>query len=119
MTDREMLELAAKAAGISGTWSKGYQPHGDTEVDGIETGCQFLWNSLVSDGDAFRLLCKKSMRIVERHGGAYRAVQFTIDDVEGDEAEHEIEWPHTPTATRYAITSAAAEIGKAMQETTS
>ncbi len=101
--DRELLELAAKAAGIEINWFKWERLTNQ-------------WNPLTDDGDAMRLLCKKSLRIVEDRGGAYRAVQFTVKPETEDEADHEIEieWPHTPAATRHAIVRAAAEIGKAM-----
>lgn len=118
MNDRELLELAAKAAGVVGAWDRMHQTYGDMWVEGINTGSPLFWNPLADDSDALRLLCKRSMRIVENHGGAYRAVQFTLNPETDDEAEHEIEieWPHTPAATRYAITRAAAEIGASMQQ---
>lgn len=112
MSNKEMLELAAKAAGINVVCF-------DSERNALKTkgGSPSRWNPLANDGDALRLLCKRSMRIVENHGGAYRAVQFTLPPETDEEAEHEIEieWPHTPAATRRAITRAAAEIGKEMK----
>lgn len=110
MTDREMLELAAKAAGL--------KEHGwmGPSYCHVVDNTWATFDPLTDDGDAFRLLCDKSIRIVESNGGAYRAVQFTVHPETADEAVHEveIEWPHTPAATRFAITRAAAEIGKAM-----
>lgn len=111
MTDRELLEFAAKAIDrkLEQFFDKRYIIR---DVDNQPV----YWNPLTDDGDAFRLLCDKSIRIVESNGGAYRAVQFTVHPETADEAVHEveIEWPHTPAATRFAITRAAAEIGKAM-----
>lgn len=116
MTDREMLELAAKAAGISGTWSKGYQPHGDMEFDGIETGCQFLWNPLVSDGDALRLASALKIDLDWQS-----TKQFTEDTVEEYRSARPGHFCATEPEADYrrAITRVAAHIGKAMQETTS
>lgn len=110
MNDREMLVLAAKAAGMKFRVSNDWHDKGRIYAD------EQTWNPMTDDGDAFRLLCDKSIRIVESNGGAYRAVQFTVHPETADEAVHEveIEWPHTPAATRFAITRAAAEIGKAM-----
>lgn len=110
--DRELLELAAKAAGMTGyihEWVDGpsFIVPGEDPV---------IWNPITDDGDALRLLCQRSMRIVEDHGGAYRAVQFTINPEADDESIHEIEieWPQTSAATRRAIVRAAAAIGEAM-----
>lgn len=47
MTDRELLELAAKAAGIVLHW---HEPTKSAWVDGPQT-----WNPLIDDGDALRL----------------------------------------------------------------
>jgi hypothetical protein len=105
MTDKELLELAAKAAVIEiiqwsgrdvGQESAAIMPHG------IE------WNPLTDDGDALRLAVKLRMNVF--HAGIR---VFALDE-EGDieEAEgHELD-PYA--ATRRAITRAAAEIGKVM-----
>ena len=47
MTDRELLELAAKAAGIKLSW---HEPTGYAWIAG-----PCVWNPLLDDGDAFRL----------------------------------------------------------------
>ncbi len=47
MTDRELLEYAAKAAGLDHLWV--------VEIDGISPN----WNPLTDDGDALRLVGKK------------------------------------------------------------
>lgn len=54
MTDREMLEFAAKAAGIDRIWYE-WDMSGEwglREREGTEGG---LWNPLTDDGDALRL----------------------------------------------------------------
>lgn len=106
---RELLELAAKAAGeVIVGWNDGLEPYSSGEGYILKDGR--IWNALTCNSDAFQLLCKRSMRIVENHGGVYRAVQFTVKAETDDETDHEveIEWPHTPAATRLAITRAAA-----------
>ena len=104
VTDRKLLELAAKAAGI------------DRGADRLEygilvtekTGRRSLpkWNPLEDDGDAFRLAVK--LRINVTHGAnmvnAEREQPEEVAAVEpfnGDPA----------AATRRAIVKAAAEIG--------
>jgi hypothetical protein len=94
MTDRELLELAAKAAGL--------------EVVTPTMLTYGQWNPLTDDGDALRLAVKLRMNVF--HAGIR---VFALDE-EGDieEAEgHELD-PYA--ATRRAIVRAAAEIGKAM-----
>ncbi|MBR8656737.1 hypothetical protein KDH83_25820 [Achromobacter sp. Marseille-Q0513] len=108
MTDRELLELAARAAGIVGTWSTGYQGHGGEELDGLDTGSSFLWNPLVSDGDALRLAVKLCIRIAHMNGFAYALTGLR----EFEEAE--IAAPYA--ATRRVIVRAAAEIGARKEE---
>jgi hypothetical protein len=57
MTDRELLEAAARAAGIAGTWQSA-SPNGvpqDCVAKGIGPN---LWNPLTDDGDALRLAVK-------------------------------------------------------------
>jgi hypothetical protein len=108
MEDRELLELAARAAGIVGTWSTGYQGDGDEELDGLDTGSSFLWNPLISDGDALRLAVKLCIRIAHMNGFAYALTGLR----EFEEAE--LAGPYA--ATRRAIVRAAAEIGKNMEK---
>lgn len=88
MTDRELLELAAKAAGV-----EPYELHdrwGD--CGGIEKAG---WNPLTDDGDALRL-----------------AVKLKLWTHSGMGSHHNQDDPYA--ATRRAIVRAAAEIGKAM-----
>ena len=54
MTDRELLELAAKAAGYDVTWLKNSQfIHGSDD----------WWDPLTDDGDALRLAVKLHMQV--------------------------------------------------------
>lgn len=103
MTDRELLELAAKAAGYKIAWE-----------GGCETGWMAggtWWNPLSDDGDAFRLALRLPLDIC-RTNAEYAAVCVWVDH-----RGYFIEEPHNGdpcAATRRAIVRAAAEIGKAM-----
>ena len=104
MSDRELLELAAKAAGYE------YAKHGGyIVVDGIPGN----WNPLTDDGDALRLAAKLKIDIewqatnpfpeprVEAYQRNDEVAYFCAD-------EHEDDY-------RRAIVRAAAAIGKAMK----
>ena len=114
MTDREMLELrellelAAKAAGIEhhGYCSDGYLLTGDGE-----SGAYTRWNPRHDDGDAFRLAVK--LRIAVTHPEGDDLVRVWYGDMwTGPIYEYLGDDPCA--ATRLAILRAAAEIGKAM-----
>lgn len=61
MTDRELLELAAKAAGFL---HPAYMQRGSGVV-GINQGpSSALWNPLTDDGDAFRLALKLGITVM-------------------------------------------------------
>jgi len=101
MTDRELLELAAKAAGME-------YPNGQTycEVHGVwgmlEKRPYQWWNPLASDGDALRLAVKLEMTIDFCEGKIWHN-RIEIDfGGGGDQNEH----------ARRAIVRAAADIGK-------
>lgn len=107
-SDREWLELAAKArGGIESDEDFGLiDPEKDTATQ--------AWNPLTDDGDALRLAVKLGLKI-ERHDEYYpyfsaekKDVVFVVEDViknNGNECR----------ATRRAIVRAAAAIGEAMQ----
>lgn len=96
MTDREMLELAAKAAGISL----------EDEHYWIN-GCWTRWNPLTDDGDALRLAVRLNIG-VQSHAG--RGDYSLSDDGSGPHVEPHGTNPYA--ATRRAIVHAAAEIGR-------
>lgn len=108
MTDRKLLEAAAKAAGIPlipYTWNKG--TGWDYEGFRVAGEGDNEWNPLESDGDALRLAVKLGFDI----GVADQEVcaipydfPACVEPVNGD--------PYA--ATRRAIVKAAAEIGRAM-----
>jgi hypothetical protein len=106
MSDRKLLELAAKAAGYLG-----YQ-------DGCaivgERGQSITWNPLTDDGDALRLavacdmtVCADGLATVSACSGYGRdrvMVTQTVSESGGDKN----------AATRRAIVRTGAEIGKRM-----
>ncbi len=96
MTDKELLELAARAAGID-----------------VEAGCkrnkdalENWWNPLTDDGDALRLAVKLNLHVkidFDTDKNEVRCFQMEVECAEkGD--------PYA--ATRRAIVCAAAEIPK-------
>lgn len=106
MTDRELLELAAKAAGIvqTGYVSEGQYHHAALLYDN-EDDCSVRWNPLIDDGDAMRLACRLSADVFIN--------QVTIRvEIGRIVVTQEISRGDKPAATRRAITRAAAEIGK-------
>ena len=114
MTDRELLELVAKAAGVTGEWARTHQPYGDAWVEGIDCGAPVYWNPLTEDGDALRLAVKLGMELYHGYndGPAVFAAVPKRNSMPAFVVEmHDCD-PHA--ATRRAITRAAAEIGKAM-----
>lgn len=114
MTDRELIELAATAAGIV---HEGWCSDTDLRCGlfipmGHRTDAlRPLWNPLANDGDAFRLALRLPLDIC-RTDAEYAAVCVWVDH-----RGYFIEEPHNGdpcAATRRAIVRAAAEIGKAM-----
>ena len=96
-TDRELLELAAKAARYQ------YAKHGGyIVVDGIPGN----WNPLTDDGDALRLAVKLEIDLWFGCGGL--SAHGLAMDIEEDYGRD------TYAATRRAIVRAAAAIGRAM-----
>lgn len=105
-SDRELLELAAKAVGITLEWDAGrcfrFHPDGLEPLDPFKDE----WNPLTDDGDALRLAVKG---LNWPYGG--RAFDDTVT------AMYAVgQLPADPyAATRRAIVRAAAEIGKAIK----
>lgn len=111
MTDRELLEMAAKAAGIRlHVWGT---PGDENFADMDDGPYGRLWNPLTDDGDALRLAVK--LRIKSRYNEALGQGLAWIGG-DGFEARANIEECNKDecAATRRAIVRAAAEIGKAM-----
>ena len=85
MTDRELLEAAAKAAGLTFGWVDDF----GVMCAGMEAGSR--WNPLTDDGDALRLAAKLYL---------WEAIRLAHRDVSADVDIY--------AATRRAITRAAA-----------
>jgi len=104
MNERELLELAAKAAGIP------LKPDFAERFD-YYMADRLMWNPLTDDGDALRLAVKLNL-VVSCAYGMSAAVIETGAHEDVAEFHHESD-PYA--ATRRAITRAAAEIGKGME----
>lgn len=106
MTDKELLELAAKAAGIiDGHWLS------DCFWVGAYDG-GYEWNPLTDDGDALRLAVKLGLHPKVDYSNDVVFCEFTKD---GDEVtEGLLNDPYA--ATRRAIVRAATEIWNNMND---
>ncbi len=106
MTDREMLELAAKANGHGVYFD---ELSGFTFTDSKFTGV--VWDPLHNDGDALRLAVKLEIQAgYSEFTGCARASWFR------GSREESVYGPDDPyAASRRAIVRAAAEIGRAMK----
>jgi len=118
-TDRELLEMAAKAAGLridksttngGGMGNTGFSITGDAMLDWHNNVC---WNPLKDDGDALRLAVKLQLKVVTPWtGGGYKACR--ADHIPTGREGPWVDGIADPyIATRRAIVLAAAEIGKA------
>jgi hypothetical protein len=110
MTDRELLELAAKAAGID------YYTRAQSGGMLTDNG---EWNPLTDDGDALRLAVKLGIDVsfplyrkpdpptvhAGRYWDTYVSCWYPFEERKGED-------PYA--ATRRAIVRAAAEIGRGM-----
>lgn len=105
MTDRELLELAAKASGLKViSYSEGYGL--GIEGDGV------WWNPLENDGHAFRLAVKCDIAFGRSANTWWARWEFS-DKVFRENAEKDgVQDPCA--AARLAIVRVAAEIGKGM-----
>lgn len=106
MNDRELLELAAKAAGIIGT---SVTTLGGVPAIRINPHDLTPWNPLTDDGDALRLAVK--LRI-----GIEINERSIVASWVGGEYELDVVYVNHDTATRRAIVRVAAEICLQMQE---
>lgn len=101
MNDRELLEMAAKAAGIPEPWSH--------DRMAAFQYCALYWNPLEDSGDAFELMGKLKLNIkqgkfsvsVNNKDGIYQTMRVRNEEERG-------------SVTRLVVVMAAAEIGKSM-----
>lgn len=120
MNDRELLEMAAKAAGIVGEFVTGYGS-GDFYYQGNQDGILIrhpdggltVWNPLTDDGDALRLAVTLNIR-TKRYQGMITAEYPANDGIHEWRVLCEQVLDDYYAATRRAIVRCAAEIGKAM-----
>lgn len=111
MNDRELLELAAKAAGIFGEWVENSTEgeHYKLPTSGIKMiseGRTHVWNPRTSSGDALRLAVKIHMF----DGSLFDLfLKFRLEEVLIDSGRSDDE------ITRRAIVRVAAEIGRNMK----
>jgi len=93
MTDRELLEAAARAAGVAGVYMEWATPSPDCGIV-VKLGSR-AWNPLTDDGDALRLAVKlnldvhcyaslvqvyfgPSRKMIREDGGSYAATRRAI-----------------------------------------
>jgi len=112
MTDRELLEFAAKAAGIELQWHKSALTREAMPTPTYYTPeCgNVFWNPLDDDGDALRLAVKRGFHVSIDRNESTRI----LDEFDGVILVHMHFECGPEVATRRAIVRAAAEIGKAL-----
>jgi hypothetical protein len=99
MSDRELMELAAKAAGLPIVWARNADPYALLRGD--------LWDPLEDDGDALRLAMKLRINIYNPPEG-YASASYYAAEI--DRVVYVNESGRDDAATRRAIVRAAAEI---------
>lgn len=111
MTDRELLELAAKAAGYNLVWGDVYIVDGQnidcTDLPYVRSNqkdeADWYWNPLENDGDAMRLLITLCFSVIQ--------YTYSVEIMIGNELIHRELSDGTMTRielTRLAIVRAAA-----------
>lgn len=110
-TDRELLELAAKAAKIEGAWgAEGY--FGGSEGF-IPSGWRRAWNPLDRNEDALELAIKLRVSVIFGDRDDVEASISEPDDEYCKAFAMEPVGTDAPSAVRRAVVRAAASIGKA------
>ncbi|MCP1116996.1 hypothetical protein [Robbsia andropogonis] len=116
MTDRELLELAAKAAGLDDArWQDGIWSEKLWEVIG-----EGYWNPLEKDDDAFRLMVDLRLMIDQNRAadqqGWVAAERYGCEGCfsPASAVEDGFDESGRAAATRRAIVRASAEIGRGM-----
>ena len=119
MTDRELLEKAAKAAGYEVSWSEKYEC-AEVWRDGDKR--KSFFNTLVDDGDALRLRNRVGAVVADEGDCCYVSISrygvgrievreyYDRDLKEGYSSDRAVD-----AATRRAITRAAATIQEAKE----
>lgn len=103
MTDKQLLVLAARAAGIDGLKFRGSPQHKAEWVYDVKNAYEFTpWNPIEDDGDALRLAVTRN--IFRCHMDLFH--KFYEEEI--------LNGLDNGSATRRAIVRAAAEVGKGM-----
>ena len=105
MTDRELLELAAKAAGIR----INHWVYDDLDYSPAVLEAGGTWHPLADDGDALRLAVKLRLSVEQWKTNEAVCYNKSGDGVYEDYGNDPL------AATRRAIVRAAAEIGRNMK----
>ena len=110
ISDRELLELAAKAVGIPGEYREGHDPaiYGSDECNWGIWKYPSMWNPLENDSDAFHLMLQLQIDISfwrEEDSVCVSIYQNSRATAVGAIGAFEL---------RRAIVRAAAEIGRSM-----
>lgn len=119
MTDRELLEMAAKAAGALAYWSSTLDEWQKALTDPYVDGKK--WNPLTDDGDAMRLAVKLKLGVSFGNRYYFDEGPMTFcgtywNSGESSTMKRFVKHEADPmAATRRAIVLAAAELGKEMK----
>jgi hypothetical protein len=118
-TDRELLELAAKAAGICGRWARRRFGNASDWSEYFVVGPRVgkVWNPLTDDGDALRLAVRLQLTVCNEHltaGAAYctKGLDWSgpTEDARFPQVQEVVDGDYA--VTRRAIVRAAAEIAR-------
>lgn len=110
MTDRELIEAAAHAAGYDCAWSDSR----DGFYFGLGTYTPTVWNPLKNDGDALRLAVKLRIDVEFTYGGIEAMASWRVNNVFAGNVVEEIgslrNGDEASAAVRRAIVRAAASL---------
>ena len=111
-TDRELLELAARSIGLLGSFSEYHQGITYSKPGSLD---MHVWSPLTDDGDALRLAVACNLTVCTDGSATVSACQeFDRANVFATQSVGEC-GSCKFTATRRAITRAAAAIGESMK----
>jgi hypothetical protein len=110
MTDRELLEWAAKAAGMDLAWDVPPTPYYVKDGAGLRD-----WNPLTDDGDALRLSVKLGLLVYVMPDAGFTAIRLPGEHIGGKYDEVQTHDADPYAATRLAIVRAAASIGQSLE----
>ena len=119
MTDEELLKYAAKAVGFAEPHS--YRLKTNSLLWLSQSGFPATWKPLDDDAEAFKLMVDLNLFVF--HGWTYAKgeevplANVVVDNAEQTIASGEIKGDDPKAATRRAIVRAAAQIGKAKENT--